>query len=92
MKKLWTCIHAGVASIAWVFILLALCLTLLDPKSGINQDPVFAVIAIFVTIGHLCCGSYLLHRISEEIREAKKQKRMTSGAGNGKERHIQSSS
>lgn len=92
MKTLWIYIHACIASITWVFILLALCLSLLDPKSGINQDPVIAVIAIFLTLGHLSCGSYLVRRIRQEIRESKKQKLATNGSGNGKDRHLHSPS
>jgi hypothetical protein len=82
MKTLWICIHACLASIAWIFILLALCLALLDPKSGINQDPVFAAIAIFVVIGHLSYGSYPIRRIREMIREMKVHKPATNDAGN----------
>lgn len=72
MKTLWIYAHACLASLAWIFILLAWSLALLDPKSGINQDPVFATIAILVALGHLSAGSYLVRRIRDEIGEARK--------------------
>lgn len=71
MKRLWVYVHAAMASMAWIFILIALALALLDPKSGLNQDPVFAAIAICVAVGHLSSASYLVRRIREEIFGAK---------------------
>lgn len=91
MKMLWIHAHASVASIAWLFILLALFVALLDPRSGINQDPVFAAIAIFVALGHLSAGSYLFRCIREEIREARKAARIANG-NRGPDRRIQPSS
>ena len=81
MKALWICLHACIAAIAWVFILLALCLALLDPNSGINRDPVFAAIAILLAAGHLSGGSYLFRQIRRDIREARRQRQEARDAG-----------
>ena len=51
------------ASVAWVSLLLALCLALLGPTSGIHQDRVLAVIAIFMNAVHWGSESRLRHRI-----------------------------
>lgn len=72
MKRLWIYVHAAIASMAWIFVLLALALALLDPKSALNQDPLFAAIAIFVAVGHLSSASYLVRRIREEIFQTKR--------------------
>ena len=72
MKTLWIYFHASIASIAWLFILLALCLALLDANAGIQQDPVFTVIGVLLALGHLSGGIYLVHGIREEIRGARR--------------------
>jgi len=71
MKTLWIYFHAAVASLAWLFILLALSMVLLDGNAGMQQDPAFVVIAILLTLGHLSGGTYLVHRIREEVRGAR---------------------
>ena len=50
MKKLLLYLLAAVASLAWVFIILALSLALFDPGSSIHQDPVLVSIAVLVFI------------------------------------------
>ena len=80
MKTVWIYVHASIASTAWLFVLLTWCLSLLDLRSNLHQDPVFTVIAIFMTLGHLSIGSYLARRIREEILEAKLVARNASAA------------
>jgi hypothetical protein len=72
VKTVWIYVHACLASLAWIFILMAWSMALMDPRSGINQDPVFATIAIVVALGHLSSGSYLVRRIRDEIHEARR--------------------
>ncbi|SEB24374.1 hypothetical protein [Variovorax sp. YR216] len=72
MKTVWIYVHAIVASIAWLFILLALSLALLDTNAGIQQDPVFAAVGVLLALGHLSAGTYLLHRIREEVRATRR--------------------
>ncbi len=91
MKTLWVYLHACIATVAWAFILLALCLALLDPSSSVNRDPVFAVIAILMAAGHLSCGSLLFRQIRRDIREARRQKPAEGDAGT-KVRRARSSS
>jgi len=79
VKTIWIYIHASIASIAWLFILLAWFMALLDPRSGINQDPVFAAIAIVVALGHLSAGSYLVRRIRQEISESRQAAKARAG-------------
>ncbi|MBB3181970.1 hypothetical protein [Variovorax sp. Sphag1AA] len=90
MKTLWIYVHASIASLAWLFILVALSFALLDASAGIREDPVFSVISIVLALGHLSGGLYLVHCIREEIREAR------HGAGSGnppqRERRVPASS
>lgn len=75
MKKLLLYLLAAVASLAWVFIILALSLALLDPRSSIRQDPVLVSIAVLVFIGHLGSGSYLVRSIRDDILQARRKGR-----------------
>jgi hypothetical protein len=81
VKTLWIYVHAFVASITWLLILLALSLTLLDANATINHDPVFTVIAVLLTLGHLSGGIYLAHSVRDEIRQA-------AHAGGGQDPHL----
>lgn len=92
MKTLWIYVHACLALLAWIFILLAWSVALLDPRSGINQDPVFAAISYLVALGHLSAGSYLVRRIREDIRQAKQASAITGACDRPADRCIQPSS
>jgi hypothetical protein len=92
VKTLWIYVHACLASLAWIFILLAWSVALLDPRSGINQDPVFATISILVALGHLSAGSYLVRRIRDDIREARRASANTVSGERTKDRCMQPSS
>ncbi|MEJ8810812.1 hypothetical protein WKW77_07010 [Variovorax ureilyticus] len=87
MKTLWIYVHAIVASIAWLFILLALCLALLDANAGLQQDPAFISIGILLTLGHLSGGTYLMRRVREEVR-ATRRIEAASGSVTGNELHA----
>ena len=81
MKTLWIYVHASVASITWLFILLALSLAMLDANADINRDPVFTVIGVLLMLGHLSGGIYLAHSVRDEIRQA-------ALAGGGQDPHL----
>ena len=72
MKTFWIYFHASIASIAWLFILMALCLALLDASAGIQQDSVFKLIGVLLALGHLSGGFYLVHGIRKGIRGARR--------------------
>jgi hypothetical protein len=73
MKTLWIYLHAGIASAAWLCILMALSMALMDAKSSLHQDPVYATIAVCLAIGHLSAGSYLWHRVRDELRATRRK-------------------
>ncbi|SCK27810.1 hypothetical protein VAR608DRAFT_2301 [Variovorax sp. HW608] len=91
MKTLWIYFHASVASITWLFILLALSLALLDANAGIQQDPVFTVIGVLLMLGHLSGGTYLMHCIREEVRGARRAD-AESGSASPNDTHLHASS
>jgi len=84
MKTLWIYLHAGIAWAAWLCILMALTMALLDAYSGIRQDPVYAAIAVCLAIGHLSGGSYLWRRVRDEIRASR-----TRPAESARDRRIE---
>ncbi|MEJ8856892.1 hypothetical protein WKW79_20115 [Variovorax robiniae] len=71
MKTLWTWVHAVVALIAWLFILVVLSLGLLTAQSSIHEDTTYVLIVLFVVIGHLSAASYLVRRIRDDLRAAR---------------------
>ena len=81
MRRSWHYVVVAVASMAWAFILLALCLALFDPMSAIHGDPVVAAIVIFLALGHLACGRYLLRGIHDDLRHVNSQRSAASRGG-----------
>lgn len=92
MKTFWVYVRAAIASMAWIFILLALCLALFDPTSDIHRDPAVAVIAIVLALGHLACGPYLVRGIHDNVRQANRQRSATHGRSDEGDRDLPSPS